>query len=94
MRVDNEHEATEKTREDCAQYEHNNQNKTIVHRSSSKETMAGESMASIHDYIGGFDDVNPFDLAFDQHCDSQVSMAMDPDVNETETKSVSEKRNL
>jgi len=34
MRVDNENEATKKTREDRAQYEHNNQNKTIAHRSS------------------------------------------------------------
>ncbi len=92
MRVDNENEATKKTREDRAQYEHNTQNKTIAHSSSSEETMARESVASIHEYVGGFDDVNPFDSAFDQHCDSQVSIARDPDVNATEIKTVSEKR--
>ena len=86
MRVDNENEATKKTREDHTQYEHNNQNKTIAHRLSSEETMARETMASIHDYTGGFDYVNPFDSAFDQHCDQQVSIAMDPDVNTTEIK--------
>jgi len=54
--------------------------------------MARESVASIHEYVGGFDDVNPFDSAFDQLCDSQVSIARDPDVNATEIKTVSEKR--
>ena len=37
-------------------------------------------MASIHDYVGGFDDVNSFDSAFDQHCDPQVDIDMDPEV--------------
>ena len=57
MRVDNENEATKKTREDRAQYEYNNQKKTIAHSLSSEETMARESVASIHEYVGGFDDV-------------------------------------
>ena len=92
MRVDNENEATKKTREDRAQYEHKTQNKTIEHRSSSEETMARESVASIHEYVGGFDDVIPFDSASDQHCDSQLTIARDPDVNATEIKTVSEKR--
>jgi len=92
MRVDNENEATKKTREDRARYEYNNKKKTIAHSSSSEETMARESVASIHEYAGGFDDEIPFDSALDQHCDSQVIIARDPDINATEIKTVSEKR--
>ncbi len=69
MIVDNENEATKKKREDRAQYEYNNQNKTIAHSLSSEETMARESVASVHEYVGGFHDEIPFDSASDQHCD-------------------------
>jgi uncharacterized Zn finger protein (UPF0148 family) len=47
MIVDNENEATKKTREDRAQFDHKTQNKTIAHRSSSEETMARESVATL-----------------------------------------------
>ena len=79
-KVNNENEATEKTTDDCTQYEHNNQKKNTEHRSTQDETVA-----IIHDCVGNFDDVNRFDPTSDQHCDEQDYIGMDLDVNATET---------
>ena len=70
-----------KTAEDSTQYEHNNQNKNIVHRLTSIESVASECNSSIHDYAVGFDDVNPFDSPLHQHCDPQVDIDMDPEID-------------
>ena len=68
-RVDNKNEATEKTTDNHAQYEYNNQKNYIAHRSTTDE-----SVSNIHDYVGGFDDVNPFDLASDQRLTHELIM--------------------